>query len=188
MINSLTCDHWFYAPSVGILLSLACLLQKKSIQRAAYLFLAVGVIIFSIITVSRNKYWKDTETFSRFVLHYEPGSAKTWNNLAIALADNGKYQEAIEDYSKAITLDDTYPQSHHNLANAYAALGKYELAQEEYLKAIEMDNRFFHSYLALGKLCLFKGEKEKAMGYFRKALEIYPNLTEAKRLLNASSY
>ncbi len=189
MINSLTRDHWFYTPSVGIFLSLACLLQRKSIKRAASLFLAAGVIIFSMLTISRNKYWLDTETFSRFVLSYEPYSAKTWNNLAIALAEKGKYQEAVEDYLKAIALNDTYPYTHHNLANAYIALGKYNLAEEEFFKAIKMDNRFFYSYLGLGKLYLFRGEKEKAADYFRRALEIYPDLTEAKELLiRLSSY
>ena len=184
MINAITCDHWFYAPAVGILLSLASLLRNKTAQKTAYLFLVAGVIIFSLITISRNKYWKDTETLSRFILRYEPNSAKTWNNLAIALAENGKYQEAIEDYSKAIALEDSYPHSHHNLANAYARLGEYNLAEREYLKAIGMDNRFFYSYLALGKLYLAEGEKEKAADYFRKALEIYPGLSEARELLN----
>ncbi|MDD5505873.1 MAG: tetratricopeptide repeat protein [Candidatus Omnitrophica bacterium] len=183
MINAIALDHWFYVPSVGILLALASLLRKKPGQRIAYLFLAAGVVIFSIITISRNKYWKDTETFSRFILRYEPGSVKTWNNLAIALAQNHKYREAIEGYSKAITLEDIYPQSHHNLANVYAALGEYRLAEKEYLQAIAMDKRFFYSYLALGKLYLAEGKKEKTGDYLRKALEIHPGLAEAKELL-----
>lgn len=184
MINALALDHWFYVPSVGILLALASLLRKKAAQKVACLFLAAGVIIFSIITISRNQYWRDTETLSRFILRYEPDSAKTWNNLAIALAQDRRYPEAIEGYSKAMALEDTYPQSHHNLANAYVNLGQYSLAEEEYLKAIALDKRFFHAYLALGKLYLAEGEKEKAQDYLRKALEIYPGLTEAKRLLD----
>ena len=144
VINGLVWDHWLYTPSVGILLSLACLMRGKTIQRIACLLLAVIVIIFSAITISRNKYWKDTETISRLTLRYEPNSAKTWNNLAIALADQGKFQEAVEGYSKAIALEDAYPQSHHNLANAYATLGKDESAEKEYLRAIEIDNRFFY--------------------------------------------
>ncbi|MDD2680351.1 MAG: tetratricopeptide repeat protein [Candidatus Omnitrophica bacterium] len=183
MINALAWDHWFYVPAAGILLSLASLLRKKSVQKIAYLLLAAGVTIFSIISIARNNYWKDTETLSRFILRYESGSAKTWNNLAIALAEKGRYQEAIEGYSRAIALEDSYPQSHHNLANAYASLGKYDLAEEEYLKAIAMDNRFYYSYLALGKLYLVMGEKGKAADYLQKALEIYPGLAEAKKLL-----
>jgi tetratricopeptide (TPR) repeat protein len=182
-INALVWDHWLYTPSVGIFLGLTSLLQKKLMQRISYIFLISGVIIFSFITILRNRCWKDTETVSRLILSYEPDSAKTWNNLAIALDKKGKYQEAIEGYSKAIWLEDAYPQSHHNLANVYVELGKYDLAEKEYLKAIEMDNKFFYSYLALGKLYLIRGQKEKASDYLRKAVEIYPGLTEAKELL-----
>ncbi len=182
-INALVWDHWLYTPSIGIFLSLASLLQKKLIQRLAYFILITLLIIFSILTHLRSKYYRNTEAISRLILSYEPGSAKTWNNLAIALDEKNQYQEAIDSYAKAIELEDIYPQSHHNLANTYVALGKYDLAEKEYLKAIEMDSNFFYSYLALGKLYLDRGEKEKAKDFFRKVLDIYPGCPEAKELL-----
>jgi len=182
-INALVWDHWFYIPSIGIFLSLASLLQKKLIRRVACFILVTLLIIFSILTFSRSRYWRNTETISRFILRHEPRSAKTWNNLAIALDGKGQYQEAIDSYAKAIYLEDIYPQGHHNLANAYLALGKYGLAEEEYLKAIKIDGNFFYSYLALGKLYLARGEKEKAGDFIRKVLVIYPGSLEAKELL-----
>lgn len=175
-INALVWNHWFYTPAVGIFLSLAALLQVKMIQRIAFIFIIAAVIIFSGLTVSRSHLWKDTETVSRFILTYEPESAKTWNNLAIALDAKGEYQEAVNCYLKAIGLSDVYPQTHHNLANTYFALGKYDLAEKEYLHALSLDNNFYHSYLGLGKLYFSKGQAEKAAAYFKKALEIYPYL------------
>ena len=182
-INALVWDHWLYIPSIGIFLSLASLLQRRSIRRAASFILVTLLIIFSISTFSRSRYWRNTETISRFILSHEGRSAKTWNNLAIALDEKGRYQEAIDSYIKAIDFEDVYPQSHHNLANAYLALGKYDLAEEEYLKAIKIDGNFFYSYLALGKFYLARGEKEKAGDFIRKALSIYPGSLEARELL-----
>jgi len=182
-INALVWDHWLYIPSVGIFLSLASLLRGKLIRRTASFILVILLIIFSVLTFSRSGYWRNTETVSTFILSHEPASAKTWNNLAIALAEKGRYQEAIDSYLKAIYLEDVYPQTHHNLANAYLAAGKYDLAEEEYLKAIKIDGNFFYSYLALGKLYLVRGEKEKAEDFIRKALDIYPGSLEAKELL-----
>lgn len=155
-INALVWDHWLYIPSVGIFLSLASLLQKRSIRRAASFILVTLLIIFSISTFSRSRYWRNTETISRFILSHEGRSAKTWNNLAIALDEKGRYQEAIDSYTKAIDLEDVYPQSHHNLANAYLALGKFYLA---------------------------RGEKEKTGDFIRKALSIYPGSLETRELL-----
>jgi len=186
-INALVWDHWLYTPSIGILLSLTTLMEKRPVQKFAYFFLIIMIIIFTPLTYVRSRYYRDTESVSRFILSYEPGSAKTWNNLGIALAEKNKYQEAIDSYTKAIEVEDIYPQTHHNLANAYIALGKYDLAEKEYLKAIEMDSHFFHSYLALGKFYLSRGQREKAREFFKKTLDIYPDCSEAKEFLKDNS-
>ncbi len=182
-INALVWDHWFYAPSAGIFLSIAALAEIKSIRKILFIFLTGMVIIFSIITFSRSRHWRDTESASRYILRYEPLSAKTWNNLAMALSDKSDNQQAINCYLKAVELSDVYPQTHHNLANSYLALGKYDLAEREYFKAVELDDKFYYSYINLGKLYLFKGQKEKAKDYFTKALQIYPYLNEVKEIL-----
>ncbi len=189
-INAIVWDHWFYAPSAGIFLSLAALFlcpypnKLHYLQKIAVYILVFLTTIFAIVTFSRNNYPKDTESVSRFILNYEPQSAKTWNNLAMALADKGNHSEAIESYLKAIALSDVYPNTHHNLANTYIALAEYELAEQEFLKAIALDKDFYYSYLSLGRLYLFQGDSEKAAFYLKEALKIYPSLEEAKRLLS----
>lgn len=183
-INALVWDHWFYVPSIGIFLSLASLCGKKFIRNTANFVILPMIIIFTATTISRNPFWKDTETVSRFILRFEPERVKTWNNLGIALADKGESKEAIECYLKAIGLSDEYPETHHNLANEYLLTGKHELAEAEYKKAISMDGNFYHSYIGLGNLYLSKKDINKAAGYFRKALEIYPHLPQVREFLS----
>ncbi|MDD4909245.1 MAG: tetratricopeptide repeat protein [Candidatus Omnitrophica bacterium] len=182
-INAIVWDHWFYAPSAGILFCLVSLAEGRNTRRAAFVILVPAIIIFSGLTISRNKYWKDTEAVSRFILRYEPRSAKTWNNLAISLDSKGQYMEAINHYLKAISISDTYAQSHHNLANTYLRLRQYDLAEKEYLKAIELDAAFYHSHAGLGNLYLMKGMEDRAADHFRKALAIYPYLPEIRKFL-----
>jgi tetratricopeptide (TPR) repeat protein len=188
-INALVWDHWFYAPSAGIGFILLSLLAYGSpkLKKSLFYFFIPCLVILSIMTVLRNRYWQDTEAASRLILSYEPDSAKTWNNLAIALAERGKIGEAADCYLRAIALADIYPQTHHNLANLYIGLGKYDLAETEYLKAIKLDPDFYYSYLGLGKLYFLKGQPQQAGEYFRQALEIYPHLPEAEELLRRLS-
>ncbi len=188
-INALVWDHWFYTPAVGVFLAIASIFslgfwkKKKILYGAAIAIFVAAACIFSVITISRNAFWRDTESVSKFILTYEPQTAKTWNNLAMAQAGKGKLDEAAASYARAIELSDTYPQTHHNLANLYLGLGKYDLAEKEYLRAIELDDKFYHSYMALGKLYLAQGDKKKAAENFRKTLELYPLHEEARELL-----
>ncbi len=178
-INALVWDHWFYAPSLGIILSVASLLfllKNNFYQKAVVLFLAAMIILFSLLTFRHASHWKNAESFYRLVLAYEPNSAKSWNNLAMSLKEPGEEEESIKYYLKAIEISDTYPQTHHNLANTYRDLGKFDLAEKEFLVAIQLDSRFYQAYLGLGNLKLMQNKPKEALAYFRKALEIYPYL------------
>lgn len=180
-INSLMCDHWFYLPSVGVLLSVTALSVEMTgvyYRRSAVILLVLAALIFGGITYLRNPHWKDTEAISRYILTYEPGSARVWNNLAMSLSDRGEKDKAVKCFLKAISIYDVYPQTHHNLANIYFDSGEYGLAEKEFLRAIELDSKFFYSYLGLGKLYLSEGDRGKAAYCFKLARQIYPYLSQ----------
>ncbi len=178
-INSLVCDHWFYVPSVGIFLSLASLLsliKNNFYQKIALGSLAAVVTVFTIITFSLIPHYKNSKSYCRYVLAYEPDSGRTWNNLAMSLTGPEEEEEALRSYLRAIEISDIYPQTHHNLANLYLDLGRYDLAQEQYLAAIRLDSKFYRAYLGLGKIYLEQGRTQDAVYYFKKAMEAYPYL------------
>lgn len=87
--------------------------------------------------------------------------ARVHNNLAMALADEGKNDMAIQEYKEAIKLNDIYPQSHYNLANAYVALNKLDDAEKEYQKSLTIDPTFYRSYVSLARLYKATEQKEK---------------------------
>lgn len=127
--------------------------------------------------------WKDTETRARFILAYQPQTAKEWNNLGMVLAEKGDSEHAIQAYKRSIELSDTYSQTHHNLANIYRNEGLYDKAEEEYLKALKLDKSFYHSYLGLGELYLLKKDRKMAVDFFKKALNIYPHLPNIRAFI-----
>ena len=51
----------------------------------------------------------------------------------------GKYQEAIEAYTKAIELDPKYAVAYYGRGLIYVVLGDYRQAIRDYDKAIELD-------------------------------------------------
>ncbi len=183
-INALIWDHWFYTPSVGIFLCVAALLDKRSMQKTAAFAMIPLIMVFGCVSVYRSHFFRDTESVSRYILSYEPRTIKTWNNLGMALAEQGKADEAVGCYLHSIKLADIYPQTHHNLAMIYLNEKRYDLAEQEYRSAIRLDDRFYYSYIWLGKLYLTQNRKDEAVKCFKKALEIHPHMPDVKDLLS----
>jgi Flp pilus assembly protein TadD len=59
--------------------------------------------------------------------------------LGIALKSEGRLEEAIDAYKKAIEIDPKHPQTFNNLAVALNAAGKNQEAFEAYRMAISLE-------------------------------------------------
>jgi tetratricopeptide (TPR) repeat protein len=60
---------------------------------------------------------------------------------------------------KAISLNDTYPQTHHNLARCLESTGQIKEAADEYFKALYIQPNFLYSLNAISKLLRAVGDK-----------------------------
>jgi protein O-mannosyl-transferase len=175
-INGLLYEHWLYLPLIGIFLILAWFgvtLAKKYYRgrKVAILALVSFLIFLSVLTVRRNRDWRDPITFYTKTLEYSPDSYRVVNNLGMAYAQAGDYERAEGAYRQAIALVLTEPAAYHNLANLYWLKGQKDLAVENFEKAISADSGFIFSYRALASFYLESKEPEKA----REVLEKYPD-------------
>ncbi|HON37088.1 MAG TPA: tetratricopeptide repeat protein, partial [Methanothrix sp.] len=66
-------------------------------------------------------------------------TAIDWYNKGIDLDSQGKYDEAIQAYDKAIEIDPQYTEAWSNKGVTLAEQGKYDEAIQAYDKAIEID-------------------------------------------------
>lgn len=170
-VNAILLEHWLYLPSIGFFVIVAFFLTKAN-NRLLYTLFIIIIIIFSIITILRNRDWRDPITFYTKTLKYAPHSARVHNNLAMAYADKGLYEQAIKEYLLAIKISDNYAETHHNLANLYLELGQIEEAIKEYKRAIELNNNFVYAHQALANLYYHLGNYSEA----KKEMEIVQRL------------
>src|SRR4029079_17238087 len=68
----------------------------------------------------------------------------------ISFSNFGRYEEAIEEYNKAIEIDPRDYNGHYNKGNSLSNLGRNEEAIEEYNKAIEIDPRDYNGHYNKG--------------------------------------
>ena len=86
----------------------------------------------------------------------------------------GRWDEAVEHYSKAVAIDPGYLEAHLNLADAALKAGRPELAQEHLRAVLAIEPGNAQAWNVLGLLLDKQGETEAALEHFDRALQLAP--------------
>ena len=89
--------------------------------------------------------------------------------------DLGRFEEAIEDYSKAIELDPDNPHAFNNRGCAYSGLGLYSEAIENLSIAIEMSPENAYSYNNRGCAYASLEDYPNAIADYNQAIKLNPD-------------
>lgn len=107
----------------------------------------------------------------------DPSYAEAHHNLGIAFAEQGKFDQAVAGYRKALSFP-TYTSSeiaYNNLGNAFMAQGKLREAEEAYGAALRLNGRLAAAHYGLGMVLNRQGRGEEARASLRLAREIDPD-------------
>ncbi len=136
--------------------------------------------------ISAGQYDKVISTFKEISLREAEFDPEVWNNLGIAFAKKGNFEEAIKAYEMGLSLDNRYAELYNNMGNACYSLGLktkntfiFNSCFEHYKKAIELDPKYPVPYLGLGHAYAVVGNTEGAIYCWEKAVEADPNFYQA---------
>jgi eukaryotic-like serine/threonine-protein kinase len=118
------------------------------------------------------------ESEYRTAIRLKPGNAEAHAGLGIALASQGKSDEAIAEYHTAIRLNPDLANAHLNLGNSLAKQGNLDLAIAEYRKAIELKPDDANGHSNLGLALANQGKRDLAVAEYRKAIQLDPGLAQ----------
>ncbi|MBD3231062.1 tetratricopeptide repeat protein [Candidatus Dependentiae bacterium] len=185
----LICDYKTYLASIGWLFVLSVALihlikfafekihQIPSFMHGYFTQLILITVLlsgFGIGTTNRNIIWSSAAAFWKDIVNKAPTKARGHNNLGVALSEEGKTDEAIIHYKKAIQLDRNYADPLSNLAVAYSMKGEIDNAIAALKGAIHIFPTYAEAYNNLGTLLLKKQNYEDAEKMLNAALEIRP--------------
>jgi tetratricopeptide (TPR) repeat protein len=108
-----------------------------------------------------------------------PQSFLLWNLLGAALTNQGKLEEAITAYNKALLIKPDYAEGHNNMGVAFKAQGKPDEAITAYNKALLIKPDYAEGHNNMGAALTNQGKLEEAIAAFNKALLIKPDYAEA---------
>jgi len=111
-VADLAFEHRMYLPlaAVVVLLTLGSYNiaeylfgENRFVIRCVWLILCCAVLgIFIFLTFQRNKDYRSEESIWRDVVIKRPGNLRARNDLAIALSEGGKFDEALREYERVI--------------------------------------------------------------------------------------
>jgi len=109
----------------------------------------------------------------------EDDLAEAHYNLGVVLAEQGKTDEAVSEFRKALRLNPDDAEAHSNLGVALAEQGKIEEAIPEYQEALRLNLDYAEAHYNLGVALGKQGKTDEAIAEFRKALRLNPDDAEA---------
>jgi len=185
-------DRHIYLPFTGILIFICELLSRiwdkaqgglvrsKVLRFLTVIILCAIIILETALTRKYSAYWKDTETHRRRMAESAPYEPIVHNSLGIELFKQGKYDEAISYYNKALTLRPGVETAiHYNMANALMRQGRFDEAAKHYAESVRLDPNQADAYDGLGWALACLGKYDEAVENCRKALKLAGDLITA---------
>jgi tetratricopeptide (TPR) repeat protein len=184
-------DRYTYIPLIGLFIiigrAVPSILNRWR-YRKIVLGISAGIIISSLMLMTREqvKHWQNSVTLFNHTLNVTANNFVAYNQLGLALYDQGKFQEAISLFGIALKIKPDYFETHNNLGAALAQQGKTEEALAHFSKALEKKPDSAEVYNNLGIVSMQQGKIREAIESFKKAVQIKPDFPVAHFSLGLS--
>jgi len=173
-------DRYTYLPSIGIGIMLAWgiiyLLPQEKLRKIILIPAAVIVLaVLTFLTGQQCGYWKDSISLFNHALEATKNNYMAHTNLGIALAAEGKIDEAVSHYRAALQINPNDDTTHYNLANALKKQGADEEAIVHYQEALRISPYYSKAHNNIGVCLEAQLKHDEAIYHYRQALQFEPD-------------
>ena len=172
-------DRYTYLPAIGIFIAvvfgLGDLRERFQIPKPAVAATAILILAGCIFaTENQLRFWRDSETLFRHALAVTQDNDIAHVDLGVALDQQGRTAEALEEYRAAAKIAPRRYQIHNNIGNLLDKLSRPTEALAEYREAVRLkpDLAFLHN--SLGSELATLGQVDEALREFSKAARLDP--------------
>jgi tetratricopeptide (TPR) repeat protein len=175
-------DRFMYFPSVGFSLLLALGLDwfasssglPVSIRARRVGIVAALGIVLGAATIHYCRFWANDWVLYARALSVAPGNKMAANNLAVDLADAGRYEEAAAIEQRVLARDPGYALAQYNLGYCQYRLGNFAEARTNLMRAVPLSPAEPEPYLYLGLTDYRMGLSVESVANVRHAVELSP--------------
>jgi tetratricopeptide (TPR) repeat protein len=176
-------DRFVYIPSIGLFLVAA--MGAEAVYRRLEVHWGRSALVFGgLITViigvyaygarTRSAAWHDSVSLWSAEIEHSDPHPMAYVQRGQALAQAGRHEEALLDYTSAIERDSSLVLAFNNRGNAYARMSNFNLAFLDYNRAIGLDSTYADAYLNRGYAYNVFGDLERALRDINRAAQLNP--------------
>ncbi len=179
-------DRFTYVPLTGLFIIIAWGLAdlaggRDSRRRVAAVAAAVGLAACAAASWRQAGYWKNTTTLFEHALAVTSQNYVAHTTLGFVLADEGRLDEALEQYQAAVRIAPRYKDARTGLARTLDRMGRYDEATEHLRQILQARGDDAETYRHLGNVMLDAGRLEEALKNYQEALRLSPEDMMARR-------
>jgi tetratricopeptide (TPR) repeat protein len=177
-------DRYVYLPMVGLSIMLAWGLLEVPKSKVAISGALAMCLACAVVCEAQVQYWRNSEALFRHALDVTSGNYLAHHNLGVALADEQRFPEAIEQYQAALQIAPGAANVQTDYGSALAKSGRIPEAIAHYRAALELlpDSPITHNDLA-NALAANPGSVPEAIAEYQTALRLKPDYEEARNNL-----
>ena len=176
-------DRYTYVPLIGLFIMVAWgfsdILKGWRYQRVVFAVSGSLVVsAFMIVTWVQVRYWRDSLSLFQHSLEVTVNNYQMHNNLGVALARQGRSQEAMAHYAEALRIRPHLPQVKNNIGGILFQEGRIQEAITQYVEALRITPNYADAHSNLGAALVREGKLEEAILHYEEALRIKPDYAE----------
>lgn len=185
MKQSLVADHYQHAALVAVVTLVAAgaaVLARRAAPDAFSPAWAVAIALglgMTWLARAQAALYAGPLTLYPAAIERNPEQWLAHVKLASALAEQGKWNEAIDNYEAALKVDPEYAEAHANLALALMRVGRLPEALEHGNEALRLRPGWPQVHVNLGAILLTAGRPDEAMAHYEEALKLDPDSPDA---------
>jgi len=182
---SFVADHFQYLATIGIIALVVSaamkIYSKLGPERTSlgWTFGLIVVTILGILTWKQGHIYKDRETLYRDTIAKNEQCWMAYNNLGVELDKQGRLEEAVECFLKALQIKPDYVDAHYSLGVVLEKQDRKEAAMDHYLQALRINPNYVRAQYNIGLSLSKQGRLEEAVDYYLQALRINPEYVDA---------
>lgn len=133
----------------------------------------------NLLQLLHGKQFSAAETTAKSLSKTYPKVIMIWKILGVAIAEQGKIEDAIEPMKKVVMLDPKDSEAHRNLATALKEIKQIDAAETHFRKCIALNKQDSMGYVSLAKILNEQFKFNEAEKLSRKAILISYDMPEA---------
>jgi len=162
------------------------LLRRRNAGRIGVALLLVVATLLAGGTLLRNRDYESPSSIWQTAVLARPQNHRAHGNLGKALQQDGRPDEALTHYRRALDLEPDYAEGLNNLGSAFQVLGQTDEAISSFHRAIEVRPGYVNAHYNLATALQSVRRFDEAVTHYRRALQLTPGYARAHNNLGTA--